>query len=167
MIKARYIFAASAVFLAVALAVNTLSNNSEAREVSSSASTTTLPVGLRDLDVLTWDCELPVHKPDTMTLTCADGGWSVGAIVWKSWTTEGAIGQGVWRENLCEPSCSEGRNVEAKINVTLSDLTPYRGKYYLRTLDIRTPSGQDFPWGRTGVMQWDVMEFAEMMGKGE
>lgn len=167
MIKARYIFAASAVSLSAALAVNALSINSDTREMPFSTSTTSTPLGLRDLDVLTWNCELPVNKPDTITLTCADGGWSVGAIVWKSWTTEGAKGQGVWRENLCEPSCSEGKIVAAKINVKLSDLTPYKGKYYLRTLDIRTPSGRDFPWGRIGVMQWDVMEFAEMMRKGE
>jgi hypothetical protein len=163
MIKARYIFAASVVFLAVALGVNTLSNNSEEREVSSSASTTTIPVGLRDLDVLTWDCELPVHKPDTITLTCADGGWSVGAIVWKRWTTEGAIGQGVWRENLCEPSCSEGEIVESEVVVKLSKITAFKGKYYFRSLDIQTPNGQDFPWGRVGVLDWDVMEFFERM----
>jgi hypothetical protein len=40
-----------------------------------------------------------------------------------------------------------------------------QGKNYLRTLDISIQDGKDFPWGKTNGLQWDVMEFAEMMGR--
>jgi len=163
--KARYIFAASAVFLSAALAANTLSNNSTAEPVPSPTSTIAIPADLRDSDVLTWDCEIPVQKPDTITLTCADGGWMVHSITWSTWGIGGAEGAGIFREKLCDPSCAEGQRVEARVNLTLSELSNYEEKYYLRTLDIGTPGEKDFPWGRAGVMEWDVMEFAEIMGK--
>jgi hypothetical protein len=51
------------------------------------------------------------------------------------------------------------------VNLTLSELTNYEEKYDLSTLDLRTPGEKDFPWGRAGVMEWDVMEFAEIMDK--
>ncbi len=161
--KASYIFAASAVFLSAALAANTLSNNPVAEPVPSSSPTIAIPADLRDSDVLTWDCEIPVQKPDTITLTCADGGWLVYKIKWQTWTKEEATGTGYFSENLCDPSCAEGQRVEALVHVTLTELTPYKGKFYLRTLDIRTPGEKDFPWGKGGVLGWDVMEFVEIL----
>ena len=161
--KARYIFAASAVFLSAALAANTLSNNPVAEPVASPSPTITIPANLKDSDVLTWDCEMPVQKPDTITLTCADGGWIVHTITWSKWGIDGAKGTGIFREKLCDPSCAEGLRVEAPVDLTLTDLAPYKEKYYLRTLDIRTPGEKDFQWGRAGVMEWDVMEFVEIM----
>jgi hypothetical protein len=73
------------------------------------------------------------------------------------------VGTGIYSENLCEPNCSEGERVTASVKLTLSNLTEYKGKVYLRTLDITTSDGKDFPWGRAGTFQWDVMEFTEMM----
>jgi hypothetical protein len=49
------------------------------------------------------------------------------------------------------------------VNLILSNLTEQNGKYYLRTLDITTSDGKDFPWGRVDGFQWDVMEFSEIM----
>ena len=111
--------------------------------------------------VSTWDCESAVYKPESITLTCADGGWSLQQITWTSWTKKGAEGMGTFRENLCKPSCADGEFVEAKVNLKLSDLTPYKGKFYLKTIDIITQDGKDFPWGRSGMIKWDVMEFIE------
>jgi hypothetical protein len=51
--------------------------------------------------------------------------------------------------------------VEAKVKIKLTDLTPYKEKFYLRTLDIVTADGKDFPWGRAGAQTWDLMEFSE------
>jgi hypothetical protein len=161
--KARYIFAASAVFLSAALAANTLSNNSTAEPVPSPKSTITIPADLKDSDVLTWDCEVPVQKPDTIMLTCADGGWMVHSITWSSWGIGGAQGTGIFREKLCEPSCAEGKVAEEKIKVQLSDLAERKGEFYLRTLDISTASGKDFKSGRANGLEWDVMEFIEVM----
>ncbi len=161
--KARYIFAASAVTLSAALAANTLFTDQTQNPVSTPSLTSAIPADLKDSEVLTWDCETAEYKPETIMLTCADGGWLVYKIKWQTWTKTGAIGTGYFSENLCDPNCAAGRRVEAPVNIALTDLTPYEGKFYLRALDIRTPDEKDFPWGKAGVLGWDVMEFAEMM----
>ena len=144
--KPRALLATSAVFLSAALVASYFQSQEPA---------------IKATDVLTWDCESPEYKPESIILTCADGGWSLQAIRWKTWTAEGAEGTGTWRENLCEPNCAEGENVEAQVTVELSDLTPYNGKFYLRTIDMFTPDGKDFPWGRSGSIEWDLIEFIE------
>ena len=148
MSKSRVAITAGAVFLSAALAVSLFSTQE---------STTDTPE-----QVLTWNCELEEHKPELIFLTCADGGLYVEKIRWSSWSQEGAVGSGIFSENLCEPSCAEGQRVEAPVNLLLTNLTEQNGKYYLRTLDISTTDGKDFPWGRANGFEWDVMEFAEM-----
>jgi hypothetical protein len=148
MMKSRAVFAAGAVFLSAALAVSYF----QMKEPEVKAT-----------EVLTWDCELPEYKPKAITLTCADGGLYVDEITWNTWTKEGATGSGIFHENLCEPSCAEGEAVSEAVMLTLTELTPRKGKFYLRTLDIETQSGKDFGWGRAGTYQWDVMEFIEHM----
>jgi hypothetical protein len=165
--KARYIFAASAVFLSAALAANTLSNNPVAEPVASPSPTITFPANLNDSDVHTWDCEVPVQKPDTITLTCADGGWMVHSITWNTWGIGGAEGAGIFREKLCDPSCAEGDIAQEKVKVELSDLAEREGEFYLRTLDISTASGKDFISGRSNGLEWDVMEFMKMSEQSE
>ena len=163
MIKARYLLTAGVVVLSAALAANTLSNNSAAEPDPSSTTTNSIPVDLKDLDVFTWDCEIPVQKPDTITLTCADGGWMVHSIIWSKWGIGGAEGAGVFREKLCEPSCAEGEIAEEKVTIKLLDLTERKEKFYLRTLNVSTASGKDFSSGRVDGFDWDVMEFIEVM----
>jgi len=121
------------------------------------------PISTAAKDIYTWDCEYPEHKPATITITCADGGISVNKIKWSTWDKSGATGTGTFSENLCEPSCVDGKEVSAPVSIKLSDLKARKGKYYLRTLDISTQDGKDFPWGRANGYHWDVMEFAEMM----
>ena len=144
--KQRAVLATSAVFLSAAL----VASYYQSQEPT-----------IKATDVLTWDCESAVYKPESITLTCADGGWSIQAITWSTWTEKGAEGTGTWRENLCKPNCAAGKIAEAKVNVKLSDLTSNKGKFYLRTIDIVTPDGKDFPWGRAGAQTWDLMEFLE------
>jgi hypothetical protein len=153
MIKSRTIFVASAVFLSAALATNLLLDEPDTKPA----------IKVKPTEVLTWDCEFPEHKPKAITFTCASGGLYVDKIQWTSWSQNGATGTGIFYENLCDPSCSEGEQVSEKVNIKLSDLTPRKGKFYLRTLDIETVTGKDFTWGRAGTYQWDVMEFIEMM----
>ncbi len=153
MIKSRTIFVASAVFLSTALATNLLLDEPETRQT----------INVKPTEVFTWDCELPEFKPEAITLTCADGGLYVDKIQWESWSQNGATGTGIFFENLCEPSCAEGKQVSEEVKIKLSDLTPRKGKFYLRTLDIETVTGKDFTWGRAGTYQWDVMEFIERM----
>ena len=147
MSKSRVAITAGAVFLSAALAVSLF---------SSQQSKTITPE-----QVLTWDCETAEHKPESITITCADGGIFVEKIQWSTWSKEGATGTGIYSENLCEPSCAEGKRVTAPVKLTLSNLIEYKGKIYLRTIDISTQNGKDFPWGRTSGIEWDVMEFIE------
>jgi hypothetical protein len=147
--KSRVSITAGAVFLSAALAVSLFSTQE---------STTVTPE-----QVLTWNCELEEHKPELIFLTCADGGLYVEKIKWSTWTKVGATGIGLFSENLCKPSCAEGQRVQARVNLSLTNLTEQNGKFYLRSLDISTSDGKDFPWGKAGSLQWDVMEFAEMM----
>ena len=80
---------------------------------------------------------------------------------------DGAEGNGIFRENLCDPSCAEGEVAEEKVKVKLSDPEERKGEFYLRTLDISTTSGKDFISGRANGLQWDVMEFIEVMSWDE
>ena len=152
MMNSRAVFAAGAVFLSAALAVTYFQVKEPA---------------VKATEVLTWDCELPEYKPKAITLTCASGGYYVDEITWNTWTKEGATGSGIFHENLCDPSCAEGESVSEAVKLTLTELTPRKGKFYLRTLDIKTQSGKDFIWGRADGYEWDVMEFIEMMGWDE
>jgi len=165
MIKARYLLTSSVVFLSAALAVNFFSTepNNPAPRGTATPTPVSIPTTLKDSDVLTWNCEIPEYKPESIMLTCADGGWMVHSITWSKWGTSGAEGTGIFREKLCEPSCAEGEVVEEKIKVQLSDLAERTGEFYLRTLDISTASGKDFISGRSNGLEWDVMEFIEVM----
>jgi len=141
--KQRAVLATSAVFLSVALVATCFQSQEPT---------------IKATKVFTWDCESAVYKPKSITLTCADGGWSLQQITWASWTEKGAEGTGTFRENLCEPSCAEGKIAEAIVKLKLSDLTVYQEKHYLRSLDIQTQDGKDFPWGRAGVIDWNLRE---------
>ena len=169
--KSRVAITAGAVFLSTALAVVFLNGSTPEPAIDSDQgpiqSAVSTPADLPASKVLTWNCELEDHKPELIFLTCADGGLYVEKIKWSTWSKEGATGIGIFSENLCEPSCAEGQRVEAEVNLRLTNLTEQNGKYYLRTLDISTADGKDFPWGKAGSLQWDVMEFAEMMKSNE
>ena len=166
MSKSKVTITAGAVFLSAALAVSLFS-------VQESTSITprqvpiqtpvSIPAELPASNVLTWNCELEEHKPELIFLTCADGGLYVEKIKWSTWTKDGATGSGIFSENLCEPSCAEGQRVEALVNLRLTNLNEHNGQYYLRTLDIKTKDGKNFPWGRVFGFQWDVMEFGAML----
>ncbi len=147
--NSRVAITAGAVFLSAALAVSLFS-----------AQKTSAPTPEQ---ILTWDCEAAAYKPESITITCADGGIFVEKIQWSTWGQKGATGIGIYSENLCEPNCAEGKRVSAPVNITLSNLTEQNDKYYLRSLDITTFDGKDFPWGRTNGFEWDVMEFVDNM----
>ena len=153
MSKSRVAITAGAVFLSTALAVSLFSRQ-QSKNITSE-------------QVLTWDCETAQYKPESITITCADGGVFVEKIQWATWSQDGAMGTGIYSENLCEPNCAEGKRVTEPVKLTLSNLTEHEGKYYLRTIDISTRNGKDFPWGRAGSFQWDVMEFIEMPSQGK
>ena len=149
MIKSYKVFAASTVFLSAALAASFIIHNKQPQ--------------IKPSQVLTWDCETPAYKPETIMIYCGDGGAYISKINWDTWSRKGAIGTGEYYRNLCEPDCADGKIVHALVKVNLRELTPRKGKFYLRTLDMTSVSGKDFPWGESRVFRWDVMEFAEKM----
>jgi hypothetical protein len=165
--KSRVVITAGAVFLSAALVVSLFSTQESTTVTPEQVPIETpvsIPADLPASKVLTWNCELEERKPELIFLTCADGGLYVEKIKWSTWTKDDATGSGVFSENLCEPSCAEGQRVAAPVNLSLTNLTEHNEKYYLRTLDIRTKDGKDFPWGRADSFPWDVMDFAEMSG---
>jgi hypothetical protein len=145
MIKSRAVFVAGAVFLSTALAETILILHKPA---------------LKPSEVLTWDCEFPAYKPETIMIYCGDGGAYIAKITWNSWSQDEATGTGEYYKNLCKPDCADGQIVHAPVNISLTDLTPRKGKFYLRTLDMSSVSGKDFPWGESAEFVWDIMEFA-------
>jgi hypothetical protein len=145
--KTKVTITAGAVLLSAALAVVLFSTQGSP--------------SLTPRNVLTWDCETSAYKPESITITCADGGIYVEKIKWSTWSKEGATGSGIFSENLCDPSCADGQRVEAQVNLRLTNLTEQNGKNYLRTLDISTANGKEFSWGRADSFQWDVMDFLE------
>ena len=112
--------------------------------------------------VWTYDCEFPVQRPEQIMLTCADGGMIVTDIKWQSWDATGATGTGTYSQNMCEPSCAEGKRVDVPVIVNLSELFEYKGRNVLRALDIKAVSGRELPDGNARI-SWDVSEFAVMM----
>ena len=112
--------------------------------------------------IWTYDCEFPVQRPEQIMLTCADGGMIVTDIKWQSWDATGATGTGTYSQNMCEPSCAEGRRVDVPVIVNLSELFEYKGRNVLRTLDIEAVGGRELPDGSMGL-SWDVSEFAVKM----
>jgi hypothetical protein len=154
--KSRAVFAAGVVFLSAALAASLFLSGK-------SSKTEERPLKLNPTQVLTWDCEYPEYKPETIMFYCGDGGAYIDRITWNSWSQDGASGTGEYYKNLCKPDCADGKIVHAPVNIRLSQLTPRKGKFYLRTLDMSSASGKDFPWDESGVFEWDVMEFIENM----
>ena len=112
--------------------------------------------------VWTYDCEFPVQRPEQLMLTCADGGLVLTDIKWQTWNSEEAIGSGIYSQNMCEPSCAEGKRVEVPVRLRLSELFEYKGRNVLQSLDINAVGGRELPDGTAGF-SWDVAEFAVRM----
>ena len=120
-------------------------------------------VSVKPEEVLIFDCESPVHKPDYITLTCADGGIAIEEIKWQSWGTKEAIGTGIYAENNCQPDCASGKLIKTPVAISITSLTEYKSKLYLKDLVITPTSGKDFPGGNN-LIQWDLMDFTELLG---
>ena len=109
--------------------------------------------------IWTYDCEFPVQRPEQIMLTCADGGMIVTDIKWQSWDATGATGTGTYSQNMCEPSCAEGKRVEVPVRLRLSEFFEYKGRNVLQNLDIKAVGERELPDGAAGFT-WDVVEFA-------
>ena len=144
--KSRKFIAASALLALFALAAIFLYPSSQTPAISPS-------------QVYTWDCEYPEQRPEAITFTCADGGMYIDQIDWSRWSSTGAWGTGIYNVNNCDPNCAEGTFLRERVKIQLSRLVQYKGKYFLRTLVIRTFNGENLPHGRENFYEWDVMDF--------
>lgn len=104
------------------------------------------------------DCDTPVQRPQSLTLTCADGGMRLEELMWAVWDKNGAVGYGTYLENDCQPSCADGTFSQTPVYVTVSKLIEFQGKTYLKELEIKSDMGRQLPGGQT-VIQWELMDF--------
>ena len=158
---------ASAVFVAAALASSLIvsvfaEEDIEPSQIASPEASTSTKVYPKVEGIWTYDCEIPVQRPEQIMLTCADGGMIVTDIKWQSWDATGATGTGTYSQNMCDPSCAEGKRVDVPVIVNLSELFEYKGRNVLRALDIEAVRGRELPNGTAGFT-WDVAEFAVRM----
>ena len=163
MIRSKALVGAGAILLVAALVSPLMSSaftqESDKTERAEGTPTKTYP---KVEGIWTYNCELPVQRPEQIMLTCADGGMIVTDIKWQSWTSKGATGTGTYSQNMCEPSCAEGQRVEVPVRLRLSELFEYKGRNVLKSLDIKAVSGRELPDGTAGFT-WDVAEFAVRM----
>ena len=158
MIRSKALVGAGAVLIVAALASPLLGAVFTVEKVEPTPTKSYAKVG----GIWTYDCEFPVQRPEQIMLTCADGGMIVTDIKWQSWDATGATGTGTYSQNMCEPSCAEGKRVDVPVIVNLSELFEYKGRNVLRALDIEAVGGRELPDGSMGL-SWDVSEFAVKM----
>ena len=113
-------------------------------------------------DIYTYDCEIAEQRPSQITRFCADGGASVYDITWNTWSYNGATGEGIYIEKLCEPNCAEGESAEVPVDVYLSGIEVIDGRKILRNISVNTRNGELLANGDT-YADWDVAEFAIQM----
>jgi len=139
--KPRAVLATSAVFLSAALVASYFQSQEPT---------------IKTTDVLTWDCESAEYKPESITLTCADGGELIRSITWTTWTSKSASGTGIYSINLCNPNCAEGQRLEEPVEVVLSDAEQVSKKIVYKTLIFTTLSGQNLPQENTKEGRWEL-----------
>jgi hypothetical protein len=83
-------------------------------------------------------------------------------IKWKYWGYNGAEGTGTYSENLCEPSCAEGKRVEEEVDLYLNGIEIIEGERVLRYLSVNTRNGALLPNGDS-FDNWDVAEYVVNM----
>ena len=167
--RSKSFLIAAAVIIAIAIAVtalNSFATNQAAEKVRTPTKYSASPTPIKNYAKLpgtwTYDCEFPVQRPHEIMLTCGDGGMVITDITWKSWTTSGATGTGMYSQNMCHPNCTNGTRVDASVSIKLSKPFEYKGRNVLKTLDIHAARGRELPNGGTR-MTWDVAEFAAHM----
>jgi hypothetical protein len=88
-------------------------------------------------NIYSFECELRTERPETLTTFCGDFGSAVWDIKWRKWDAFGGRGEGIYRENDCEPSCAEGTISSRPATVLLSDLTFDGTRYFFNTARVR------------------------------
>ena len=157
--RSKTLLIATAVVIATAAAIMAINPSIATKTSQEAPQTKSYP----DLPgTWTYDCEFPVQRPEEIMLTCADGGIIVTDITWKTWSSNQALGTGIYSQNMCEPSCAEGTREDVPVTIKLSGPFEHKGRNVLKTLDIQAAGRRELPNGGTN-MTWDVAEFAVRM----
>ena len=120
------------------------------------------PNALAARNIWTYDCEIPVQLPESIYLTCADGGWYIYKIKWQSWNENNATATALFSQKVCEPNCAEGYREEAPVTLTISTFAKPGKKIFLTNLEMRASTEQSFQGGDR-ALTWDLGEFAKIM----
>lgn len=87
--------------------------------------------------IYTFQCEIRIDRPEALTTVCADFGFGVWDLKWGKWDAFGGYGEGIYRENDCNPNCAEGTISETPAQVVLTDLTFDGFRYFFNTAKVR------------------------------
>jgi hypothetical protein len=58
--------------------------------------------------LVTKDCLHLGARPSSIVFACADGGFLVRRLEWRSWHRRSAFAHGVFHQNDCDPNCAGG-----------------------------------------------------------
>jgi hypothetical protein len=141
-----------------ASATPTPTDNEEPTEIFEDPNPNALPAR----NIWTYDCEIPVQLPESIFLTCADGGWYIYQIKWQSWDESEATATGYFSQKVCEPDCASGYRVEAPVELIISTSAKAGKKIFLTDLVMSATTEKDFKSGDR-TLTWDLGEFAKMM----
>ncbi|CAB4935726.1 MAG: hypothetical protein F2843_01755 [Actinobacteria bacterium] len=108
--------------------------------------------------VLTFNCETQVSKPDAILFACADGYEGIEKISWSTWSVTGAIGTGTYFRNQCDPDCASGKFAYQKVSLALGGAIATEGKVFLTLLDYGGVGASLAPESGT-----DISEFYRAM----
>ena len=108
--------------------------------------------------VLTFDCETQVSKPDAILFACADGYEGIEKISWSTWGVKGARGTGTYFRNQCDPDCASGKFAYQKVSLALGGAIATEGKVFLTLLDYGGVGASLAPESGT-----DISEFYRAM----
>jgi hypothetical protein len=70
---------------------------------------------------VTHDCYHVKIKPRTIMFACGDGNYYVNDLQWQAWNRGHAIGEGVFHQNDCTPSCADGTFYQSRGELELSE----------------------------------------------
>ena len=113
--------------------------------------------GIKPKNIFAFECELRTKRPETLTTVCADFGKALWEIKWGKWNAFGGHGEGIYRENDCDPSCAEGTIRSRSAEVLLTDLTFDGVHYYFNTAKLKFKD-KKYKEGEFEFV-WDIASF--------
>jgi len=102
------------------------------------------------------NCGILDYKPTAILKFCADAGVGIDKIEWTAWSAEGAIGEGIYQINDCEPTCVAGKLHFTDVEIILSKGKTIDGKKALTYISIKTKDGTNLPLSNSHGDEWPM-----------